>query len=93
MARRMAATIGHHIDVPSSHPYALSRINIPIYPGSLVKAPLLEAGSIVGISRQKFNVSTGANIAHTYESFESMIEHFYIFYQSVDVYEKSEMGV
>lgn len=86
MARRMAAAIGHDVEFPFVHPFALARVNIPVYPAIRRKYQLQHIAdeSFVGIGRHSILYALPDAQAKVYNDLTELIELFYRFYDSVE---------
>lgn len=91
MADLMMRSQGQEFQRPRFHPYALSRINIPIYPRIRDRHSLiLPEGSFVGISRHNLNVDAASASPKVYEDWHELVTAFYQFYDSMYVGALSE---
>lgn len=85
MARRMATAIDEEVKFPQVHPFALARINIPIYPHirNSYQMHHIPAESFVGIGRHHIQIPVGQAQPKVYHNLEELIELFYRFYDSM----------
>ncbi|MFW7266353.1 WcbI family polysaccharide biosynthesis putative acetyltransferase [Gluconacetobacter sp. Hr-1-5] len=85
MVRRMLYGIGLNFDNPPSHPYTLSKINVPVYSAVRRHYGLdnLAEGSFVGIDRLDYTNSSDTSSTRVYEDLEDLVNVFYRFYDTV----------
>ncbi len=85
MMRRMLHEIGADVAKPNFHPYALSKVNLSIYPAvrQLYGLSDLLSGSYVGIDRLHIDTPTDKTSTRVFEDIRDVVESFYRFYDSV----------
>lgn len=85
MISRMLNSAGLVIEKPDFHPYALSKINLPVYDAvqKLYGLNELSLGSFVGIDRLHINTPIENAATRVFEDLMDVIESFYRFYDSV----------
>ncbi|MFZ2996047.1 WcbI family polysaccharide biosynthesis putative acetyltransferase [Sphingobium sp.] len=85
MISRMLKAVGVVIEKPDFHPYALSKINLPVYEAvrQLYGIKELPLGSFVGIDRLHINTPIESTAARVFEDLQDVVESFYRFYDSV----------
>ena len=86
LAGRLAKSADLTFNAPRFHPWALDRINLPVYPilrNNLSAFSKLPAEMFVGIGRHSISIPVSSVVAKTYPEFKDLVESFFLFYDTL----------